>query len=68
MLLKCCTQYVSKLGKLSSGTGLEKVHFHFNCKVDKTKECSDYHTSVLISHASKVMLKILQARHQQYMN
>ena len=44
MLLKCCTQYVSKLGKLSSGTGLEKVHFHFNCKVDKTKECSNYHT------------------------
>ena len=35
---------------------------------DNAKECSDYHTSVLISHASKVMLKILQARHQQYMN
>jgi len=32
------------------------------------KECSDYHTIVLISHASKVMLKILQARLQQYLN
>ena len=33
-----------------------------------TKECSNYHTIVLISHASKVMLKILQARLQQYVN
>ena len=32
------------------------------------KKCSNYHTTVLISHASKVMLKILQARLQQYMN
>ena len=32
------------------------------------KECSDYQTIALISHANKVMLKILQARHQQYMN
>ena len=32
------------------------------------KGCSNYHTIALISHASKVMLKILQARHQQYMN
>ena len=32
------------------------------------KESSNYHTIALISHASKVMLKILQARHQQYMN
>ena len=32
------------------------------------KQCSDYHTIVLISHASKVMLKILQARIQQYVN
>ena len=33
-----------------------------------TKECSNYHTIALISHASKVMLKTLQARLQQYMN
>ena len=36
-------------------------------KKGKTKECSNYHTIALISHASKVMLKILQARLQQYM-
>ena len=44
-------------------TGLEKVSFNSNAK-----ECSNYHTIALISHASKVMLKILQARFQQYMN
>ena len=44
-------------------TGLEKVSFHSN-----PKECSNYHTVVLISHASKVMLKILQARIWQYVN
>ena len=37
-------------------------------KKDNAKGCSNYHTIVLISHASKVMLKILQARLQQYMN
>ena len=37
-------------------------------KKDNAKECSNYHTISLISHASKVMLKILQARLQQYMN
>ena len=34
----------------------------------KAKECSNYHTTALISHASKVMLKILQARLQQPVN
>ena len=37
-------------------------------KKGNAKECSDYHTIALISHASKVMLKILQARLQQYVN
>ena len=37
-------------------------------KKDNAKECSDYHTTALISHSSKVMLKILQARLQQYVN
>ena len=37
-------------------------------KKGNDKECSNYHTVALISHASKVMLKILQARLQQYMN
>ena len=49
-------------------TGLEKVRFHANPKEINAKECSNYHTVALISHASKVMLKILQARLQQYMN
>ena len=49
-------------------TGLEKVSFHSNPKEGNAKECSNYHTIVLISHASKVMLKILQARLQQYVN
>ena len=44
-------------------TGLEKVSFHSNAK-----EWSNYHTIALISHASKVMLKILQARLQQFVN
>ena len=49
-------------------TGLEKVSFHSNSKETNVKECSNYCTIALISHASKVMLKILQARLQQYMN
>ena len=49
-------------------TGLEKVSFHPLSKKDNAKECSNYCTVALISHASKVMLKILQARLQQYMN
>ena len=49
-------------------TGLEKVSFHSYPKKGNAKECSNYHTIAFISHASKVMLKILQARLQQYMN
>ena len=48
-------------------TGLEKVSFHSNPKKDNAKECSNYCTITLISHTSKVILKILQARLQQYM-
>ena len=48
-------------------TGLEKVSFHSNPK-GNAKACSNYHTIALISHASKEMLKILQARLQQYVN
>ena len=53
----------AKLENSAVATGLEKVSFHSN-----PKECSNYHTIALISHASKVMLKILQARLQQYVN
>ena len=49
-------------------TGLEKVSFHSNPKKGNAKECSNYHTIARISHTSKVMLKILQARLQQYVN
>ena len=49
-------------------TGLEKVSFHSNPKKGDATECSNYCTIALISHISKVMLKILQARLQQYMN
>ena len=59
MLWKCCTQYASKFGKLSSGYRTEKGN---------AKERSNYCTIALISHASKVMLKTLQARLQQYVN
>ena len=48
-------------------TGLEKVSFHFYPKKGNGNECSNYRTIALISHFSKVMLKILQARLQQYM-
>ena len=48
-------------------TRLEKVSFHSNPK-GNAKECSNYCTIALISHASQVMLKILQARLQQYVN
>ena len=48
-------------------TGLEKVIFHSNPK-ERQCQCSNYGTVVLISHTSKVMLKILQARLQQYMH
>ena len=53
ILWKCCTQYASKFGKLSSGYGTRKAQFSFQSQ---------------ISHAIKVMLKIFQARFQQYTN
>ena len=57
-----------KIWKTVVATGLEKVNFHSNPKESNAKECSNYHTIALISHASKVMLRILQARLQQYVN
>ena len=56
-------QQIWKLENSAVATGLEKVSFHSN-----SKECSNYRTIALISQASKVMLKILQARFQQYVN
>ena len=49
-------------------TGLEKVSFHSNPKERQCQRMLNYHTIALISHTSKVMLKILQARLQQCVN
>ena len=69
MLLKCCTQYASTFGKLSSGHRTGKGQFFIPFpKKGNAEECSDYRRIVLISCASKVMLKVLQGRLQQYMN
>ena len=68
MLLRCSTQYASKFGKLSSGHRTGKGIFTPIPKKGNVKECSNYRTIALISHTTKVMLKILQARLQQYMN
>ena len=48
--------------------GLEKVNFHSNPKERQSQRCSNYNIITLISHASTIMLKILQARLQQYVN
>ena len=58
----------ANLENSAAATGLEKVSFHSNPKESNPKECSNYHTVALISHASKVMLKSLQARLQQYVD
>ena len=64
MLWKCCTQYASKYGKLSSGHRTGKGQFSFQSQ----RKANAKDTIALISHASKAMLKILQARLQQYVN
>ena len=56
MLWKCCTQYAIKFGKLSSGHETGKVFIPIP-KKGNAKECSNYHTIALISHASKVTPK-----------
>ena len=58
----------NRMENLAVVTGLENVSFHTNPKERKCQRMFKYHTIGLISHASKVMLKILQARLQQYMN
>ena len=71
MLWKCCIQYASKFGKLSSGHRTGKCQFSFQSqrkampKNAQTTTQLHYHT---ISHPSKVILKVLQARLQQYVN
>ena len=58
----------ANLDNSAVATGLEKSVFVPIPKKGNAKECSNYCTIALISHTSKVMLKILQARLQQYMN
>ena len=64
VLCSTCQQ----IWKTAGTTGLEKVSLLPILKKVNAKECSNYHTIALISHASKIMLKILQARLQRYMN
>ena len=68
MLTNCCTQYANKSGKLGSGHRTRKAVFIPIPKKDNAKECSNYCKIALISHTSKVILKNLQARLQQYVN
>ena len=58
----------ANLENLSVATGVERSVFIPIPKRDNAKECSNYCTIALISHSSNVMLKILQARLQQYLN
>ena len=62
-IFKAAQKNASKFGNLRSGHRTEKVSFH-----SIPKECSNYHTNALTSHTSKVMLKILQTRLQQYVD
>ena len=66
MLLKCGTQYVSKFGNFSRGHRTEKGQFSFQSpRKGNAKQCLNYHSMAFISHASKIMLKIIQGRLQQ---
>ena len=58
----------AKLENSAAATGLEKIIIHSNPKERNCQKSSNYPTTAVISHATKVMLKILQARLQQYMN
>ena len=69
MRWKCCIQYASKFWKTQQWPQDWKRSIFIPIpKKGSVKECSNYHTVALISYASNIMLKILQARLQQYMN
>ena len=68
MLLKCCTQCASKFGKLISGHKTGNGQFSFQSQRRAMPRNVKLHSIVLISHIGKVILKILQARLQQYVN
>ena len=68
--MKVLHSICQQIWKTAVATGLEKVSFHFNPKERQCQRMLEllHSTIALISHASKLMLKILQARLQQYMN
>ena len=69
MLSKCCTTIYQQIWKTQQWLqDWERSVFIPIPKKSNAKECSNYHTIAFMSRASKVMLKILQARLQQYMN
>ena len=68
MLWKCFTQYASKFGKLSSGHRTWKGQFSFQFQRKAMPKNAQTTTQLQSSHISKVLLKILQARLQQYVN
>ena len=66
--MKVLQSICQQIWKTAVATGLKRSVFIPMPKKGNAKECSDYRTIALISHPSKVMLKILQGRLQQYMN
>ena len=68
MLESAALSMPANLENSAVATGLEKVSFYSYPKERQCQRMPSYHTIALISHASKVMLKILQARLQQYVN
>ena len=66
MLLKCCTQYASKFGKLNSGHRTGKGQFSFQSQREAMPKNVQTTSQLHILHASKVILKIFQASLQQY--
>ena len=66
ILIKCCIQYVTKFAKLSSGHRTGKGQFSLQSQ--RKAMPKNAQTTTQLQHASKVMLKILQDRLQQYMN
>ena len=66
--LKWCAHYASKFGKQQWPQDWKRSVFILIPKKGNAKKCSNYHTIALVSHTSKVMLKILHARLQKYVN
>ena len=68
MLWKCCTQYASKFGKLSSGHRTRQRQFSLQSQRKEVPKIALTTTQLHSSHTPAIMLKILQARLQEYVN